>query len=143
MDPEVRWVLANYVLLNEVYFVVGAVQGTVLLASSTDGTIPGWSGSPIEQVFWYAIAGVFFLSLFFGIPVLAAALLAWRVAIRVVGHPRLTAYIVAAVMVLAATVLIPRTNGLYISLFAVAPALVYATIVRLPPRGSTAQGDAV
>jgi hypothetical protein len=54
---EARWFLVNYALLNAYCFIVSAVQGVVHLAWSSDGTIPGWSGSPIEQVFWYAVAG--------------------------------------------------------------------------------------
>jgi hypothetical protein len=132
-DPprEVRWFLANYVLLNGYVFVLFAVQGVALLALSSGGTIPGWSGSPIEQVFWYAVGSVFYTAVFFGIPSLLVALLAWRLVTRLVGHPQLTAYFVATVMAVAAAVLIERTEPLVPAIL-LAAALGYATIVREP-----------
>jgi hypothetical protein len=131
---EVRWFLANYALLNAYVFVLSAVQGVVLLASR-DGSIPGWPGSPIEQVFWYSVSGVFMVAVFYGVPVLLVFLLPWRLAIRLVGHPRLTAYLVVTVMVLAAALLIQRTEPFYLAIVLVA-ALGYATIVRAPGSAS-------
>lgn len=134
LSREVRWFLVNYLLLNAYVFVLSAVQGVVLLASY--GSIPGWSGSPIEQVFWYAVAGVFFVAAFYGIPVLVVGLLAWRLAIRLWGHARLTAYLVATTLVLAAALRIERTEPFYLAIVLVA-ALGYATIVRSPPHASS------
>ena len=126
-----RWFVVNYMLLNAYAFVLFAVQGAVLFTSSSDGSIPCWSGSPIEQVFWYAVGSVFFTTLFLGIPVLLVALLAWRLAIRLVSHPRLTAYLVAAFLVVAAAHRIERTEPFYLAIVLVA-ALGHAAIVRLP-----------
>lgn len=132
---EIRWFFVNYGLLNAYVFVLFAVQGVVLLTSSSDGSIPGWSGSLIEQVFLYAVGGVFFTTVFFGIPVLLVALLAWRLAIRFVGHPRLTAYLLATFLVVAAALRIERTEPFYLAIVLVA-ALGFATIVRLPGSAS-------
>lgn len=137
LPSEVRWFLANYASLNAVGVVFGVVQGIVLLASY-GGTIPGYGGSPGEQVFWYAIGVVFFTTLILGIPVLVVAMVAWRLAIRVVGHPRLTAYLVATVMVVGTALVIERTEPLYLAIVLVV-VLAYATIVRLPPRVSAPQ----
>jgi hypothetical protein len=128
---DVRWFLANYLLLNAYVFVLYAAHGVVLFTSSSDATIAGWSGSAIEQVFWYSIGTVFYSAVFFGIPVLLVALLAWRLAIRLVGHPRLTACVVATLLVVAAALLIERTQAFYLVLVLVA-ALGYATIVGEP-----------
>jgi hypothetical protein len=133
LAAEVRWFFVNYALLNALGFVVGVVWGAVLLAASPYGSIPGWTGLPIEQVFWYGVAVVFYVPLVFGIPLLCVALLAWRAAIRVAGHPRSSAYLVAAVNVLAAAILIPRTSPIVIALLVAAPLFTYATIVRRPP----------
>jgi hypothetical protein len=126
---DVRWFLANYVLLNAYVLVLSAIQGVILFASY--GSVPGWPGSPIEQVFWYSIGTVFYSAVFFGIPVLLLALPAWRLAIHLVGHPRLTAYVVATLLVVGAALLIERTEPFYLALVLVA-ALGYATIVREP-----------
>jgi hypothetical protein len=128
---EVRWFLVNYVLLNAYVFVLSAGQGAVILASSPDGSIPGWSGSPIEQVLWYAVGSVFYTALLFGIPLLLVGLFAWWLATHVVGHQRLTAYLVAIVMAVAAGLLIARTEPLVWAMVLVA-ALGFATIVREP-----------
>lgn len=136
---EARWFSGNYLLLNAYVFVLSTIQGVVLLASSSDGSIPGWSGSPIEQVFWYAVGSMFFLTVVYGIPMLLVALLAWRVAIRLLGHPRLTAYLLATVLIGAAALRIERTEPSYLALVLVA-ALGYATIVLLP--GSTSPRSA-
>lgn len=126
---EVRWFFVNYLLLNLYVFVLSAIQGVILFASY--GSVPGWPGSPIEQVFWYAVGSVFYTAVFFGIPVLLVALLAWRLAIRLVGHPRLTAYLVASVLVVAAAIRIERTEPFYLAIVLVA-ALGFAMIVRAP-----------
>jgi hypothetical protein len=128
-----RWFLVNDALLNVYVFVLSAVQGVIHLVSSSDGTIPGWSGSPIEQVVSFAATGVLFLSLVSGIPVLVVALAAWVLTIRIVGHPRLTAYLVASVIVVGAAVLIERTEPFYLAIV-LAMAFGYATIVREPNR---------
>ncbi len=128
---EARWFLVNYVLLNAYAFVLSALVGVVLLTSSPDRSISGWSGSPIEQVFWYAVGSMFFLTVVYGVPVLLAALVAWGVAILCLGHPRLTAYLVAGVLVLAIAFGTERAEPLYLALTLIA-ALGFATIVRLP-----------
>ncbi len=129
---ESRWFFANYALLNALWFGIGLVWGVVLITESSDGSIPGYAGSGVEQVFWWPVAVVFSGPLVIGVPLLACTLLVWRVAIRVAGHPRLAAYAVAAAIVVAATILIPRTDGPSIALMIAAPALAYATILRTP-----------
>lgn len=136
---EARWFLLNYVLLNAYAFALSAVHGVVLFTSSSDGSIPGWSGSPIEQVFWYAVGSMFFLTAFYGIPVLLTALLAWRLAIRLLGHPRLTAYLVATVLVVAGALRIEWTEPFYLAIVLMA-ALGYAAMVRLPGSASATAG---
>ena len=68
---------------------------------------------------------------------LLVALLMWRLAIRLVGHPRVTAYLVATVLVVAAALLIERTEPFYLAIALVA-ALGYAAIVRAPGGPSVA-----
>lgn len=132
---EVRWFFVNYVLLNVYVFALSALQGVVLLASR--GEIAGWPGSPIEQVFWFSVAGVFFVGLFIGIPVLLVGLLVWRLAIGLLGHPRLTAYLTATVLAVPAALLSERTEPFYLAIVLLA-ALGYATIVRAPGGPSVA-----
>ena len=122
----------NYVLLNALGFVLGLGQGAMILASASDGSIPGWTGSPVEQLFWYAVAVVFYVPLILGIPLLAMALIPWRIAIRIAGHPRLAAYVEAAVIILAAAILTPRTTELSVWLWVAIPLFAYAAIVRRP-----------
>jgi hypothetical protein len=123
----------NYLLLNAYVFVLSVIQGVVLFASY--GSVPGWPGSPIEQVFWYSVSGVFMVAVFYGVPVLLVVLPTWRLATRLVGHPRVTAYLVVTVMVVAAALLIQRTEPFYLAIVLVA-ALGYATIVRAPGSAS-------
>ena len=132
---EVRWFLVNYALLNAYFFVFAMLNGLVLMASY-GGSIPGWDGSPVQQLLFHALTFVMFFPLVFGIPVLLVALLVWRLAIRLVGHPRLSAYVVATVLVVAAAIRMERTEPLYLAIVLVA-VLGYATIVRLPPRPAT------
>lgn len=115
-------------------FVVGFAQGAAILF--LEGSIPGWSGPPIEQVLWHAVAVVVFLTLTFGLPALAVALLGWRLAIRAFGHPRPTAFVIAGLAVVAAAFLIPRTDAIHIVFLVGVPALVFAAIVREPPAES-------
>lgn len=109
---EVRWFLANYMLLNAVWFVIGLVLGGVLIATSADGTIAGSSRSAIEQVFWFAVGVVVFLPLIAGLPLLAMGLLVWRALIRLIGRPRLAAYLLVGFIVIGEAVLIPRSAPL-------------------------------
>jgi hypothetical protein len=81
-------------------------------------------------VFWFAVGVVFFLPLILGVPLVALAMLAWRMTIRVVGHARLAAYLLAASIVVAAAVLIPRTDAVEIALLVAQPTFAYATIGR-------------
>jgi hypothetical protein len=137
---EARWFVVNYALLNAYCFVFAVLNGLVLMAAY-GGSIPGWDGSPIQQLLFYALTFVMFLPLVFGIPVLVVALLAWGLAIHLVGHPRLTAYVVGALMVIAAAIIIERTEPVYLGIVLVA-VLGYATIVRLPPNVSSQVGRA-
>lgn len=131
---EVRWFLMNYLLLNAYVFILSFIQGVIFVASY--GSVPGWPGSPIEQVFWYSVSGVFMVAVFYGVPVLLVFLLTWRLAIRLVGHPRLTAYLVVTAVVVAAALLIQRTEPFYLAIVLVA-ALGYATIARAPTQISS------
>ncbi len=127
--------LTNYAILLAVFFVLGVVQGVALMTTSDDRSIPGWTGEPIVQLLNYGLAVVFFIPLIIGIPPLLVGLFIWRLAIRVVGHPRLIVYAMAALVVAAAAVLVPRTNAVAIGFWAAAPAFAYATLVRRPPVG--------
>src|SRR5205814_5660055 len=98
------------VILVVLGFAISAGQGTILLLASPDGSIPGWGGTPIEQLFWYALGGALLVVVPFGIPVLAIALFAWRLIVRTIGRPRLSAFLEATVIVVAAAVLIPRAS---------------------------------
>ena len=128
MMRDVRWFLVNYLLLNAYVFALFAVQGVVLFASY--GSVPGWSGSPIEQVVSYAGGSLFYTAAFLGIPVLLVALLAWRLAVRLVGHPRVTVYPWRPSL-LSRQRFFERTEPFYLAIVLVA-ALGYAAIVRLP-----------
>jgi len=79
------------------------------------------------------LAVVLFIPLILGIPPLIVTLLVWRLAIRLVGHPRLTAYLLAAIAVLATALLVPRTSPIAVASWAALPAFAYATILRRPP----------
>lgn len=129
---EARWFLANYLLLNLVGFAFGLAAGIVLIISSADGSIPGYAGSTIEQAFWFGVGAVFFGPLLLGVPVLAVCLLTWRLLIRVVGRPRLTAFLVAAVVIVLVAALVPRTSLPVILFFVAAPVFAYAAIARQP-----------
>lgn len=132
---ELRWFLSNYLLLNVLGFVIGVAQGILLLVSSTDGSIPGQAGPLAVQVLWHAVSVVFFLPLFLGVPTLIVGLLAWRLAIRLVGSPRLAAYVGATFMVLLGAMLFPRDEPMVIGVW-LTVALAYASIARLPPSDS-------
>lgn len=137
-SAEARWFDVNYALMNAYCFIFAVLNGLVLMATY-GGSIPGWDGSPVQQLLFYALTFVMFLPLVFGIPVLVVALLAWRLAIHLVGRPRLTAYVVGGLMVIAAAILIERTEPVYLGIVLVA-VLGYATIVRLPPNVSSQVG---
>jgi hypothetical protein len=137
LPAEARWFLANYALLNVFCFLFGVLIGLVLMASS-GGSIPGWNGPPLEQLLFYGLSFVVFLSLVFGVPVLLIGLLAWRLAIRLVGHPRLSAGVVATAMAVGAAIVVERTEPLYLAMV-LAAGLGYATIVRLPPSAASPQ----
>jgi hypothetical protein len=133
LRAEGRWFLVNYALANAVGLALGLIHGIILTRGSADGVIPGWSGAPIEQVVWYAVAVVFFGPLLLGIPILAAGMVAWRVAIRMIGDPRTAAYVVAALVVVVAVPLIPRTDPMSVVFFVALPAFMFATLARMPP----------
>jgi hypothetical protein len=126
-----RWFLRNYGLLNAVGLALGIVHGTVLLATSTDGSIPGWTGSPVEQVIWYAIAVVVVLPLTLGLPALILLSAFWRAVIACIGHARFAALGIAAITVTSGALLIPRLNLGEIALPAVA-VIAFAMLVRPP-----------
>ena len=132
---EVSWLLGNYCRMNLYVFILAIGQGLWLMATY-EGTIPGWTGSPFEQIAWYSIAVVLFTSMIPGVPFLVAGLLAWRALIHVAGHPRGSAavVIVALAAVLAAALgdsAPPATVALVAAL-----ALPFAVVVRLPPSSS-------
>lgn len=133
---EVRWFLLNYALLNAEWFGFGIVWGVVQVASASDHSIPGYRGSGVEQAFWWAVGAMFFGPLLFGLPLLTAGLAVWRVAIRVTRRPRLTAYLLVAVIVLVAAIALPRTRFLELALLGALPMFVYASVVRVPFLGS-------
>lgn len=128
---EGRWLLTNYVLLNAVGLAMGIVHSTVVVATSPDGSIPGWTGSPVEQVIEYAVAVVVFLPLTFGLPALIVLSVAWRGASARVGHQRIAAYGIAAIAIGSGALLIPRSDVGVMTL-AAAAVIAFATIVRPP-----------
>lgn len=128
---EGGWFLLNYCLLNAVGFALGIVYGKVLLETSTVGSITGWSGSPVEQVIWYAVGVVLFLPLTLGLPALVVTSAAWRASIALVGHPRVAAYGIAGTVIVGGALWIPRPN-LREMLFSAAAVIAFATIVRPP-----------
>lgn len=133
---EARWFLVNYVLLNAVGFAFGVAAGIVTISSSADGSIPGYRGAPVEQVLWFAVGAVLVGPLVFGVPLLAAYLVIWRLLIRAVPRPRVTALLIAGVVVVLVAALVPRTNVQAILLAVAAPVFTYAAIVRPPKRTS-------
>ena len=80
------------------------------IAASTDGSLAGWSGPAVEQVFWWAVGIVVFGPLVLGIPVLVVSLVIWRLLTRALGHSRRSAFLVAAIGVLLAVTFIPRAD---------------------------------
>lgn len=131
-----RWLrlyLVDLALLYLTAFGAGLAWGTSAIATSPNGTVAeGWSGSPPEQVFWWAVAFVFYLASWVGPPILAIALVLHQVVTRAIGQPRLVAYLVALAFSLLLVVSIPRTSPIIAIAVAAPSALVYATIVRLP-----------
>lgn len=77
-----------YVAINGLALLTWMAVGTYTLATSEDGTIPGWSGGPVEQVFWYAVGSTFFTTASFGLLVLLAVVLVLAVADKVSGPAR-------------------------------------------------------
>ncbi len=134
---EVRWFLANYALWILVFFALGVTQGLAFMVTSPDGSIPGWNGSPIAQLLGYGLLVVVFFPLVIGLPVLIGSLALWRLLARIVGRPRLTAYVVAAVVAGAMIVMTRDSPIESIVLLEVLPAFLYATVVRLPPQPDT------
>jgi hypothetical protein len=128
---EFVWFGRNYLLLNGVAFFGWLAYGAFLV--SKDGSIPGFGGTPIEQVFWFAFGSVAFTTAIIGVPILAIALVLWRLVVRVSGHPRAVAFAGAGLASIVAIV-VANPQGIVIALLAaVLPAFVYAGLARLPP----------
>lgn len=77
-----------YVVINGLALLTWVAVGAYILAMSEDGTIPGWSGSPVEQVFWYGVGSTVFTTATFGLPVLLAVVVVLAVADKVSGRGR-------------------------------------------------------
>jgi hypothetical protein len=128
---EVLWFLANYGLWNLYVFVLAIAQGFWLM-SSFNGSIPGWTGSPIEQLVMYALTVVLVTSLIPGLPVLVVGLIAWRVLMRVVRHPRLSAAsVIVGMTALVAALLGEAARPEYAALVLLL-AMPFAFVLRLP-----------
>ena len=132
LSSEVRWFLSNYAIVILGVFMFGLVQGGSMIAASTDGSLAGWSGPAVEQVFWWAVGIVVFGPLVLGIPVLVVSLVIWRLLTRALGHSRRSAFLVAAIGVLFAVTFIPRADMQNIVLFVVVPAFTFAAVARPP-----------
>ncbi|HSS34933.1 MAG TPA: hypothetical protein VLR93_01570 [Patescibacteria group bacterium] len=130
---EVRWFVSNYVIIIVGGFVFGLAQGASMIVASADGSLAGWSGTAVEQVFWWAVGIVVFGPLVLGIPVLVVSLVVWRLLTRALGHSRRSAFLVAAIVVLFAATSIPRADVQSIVLFVVVPAFTFAAVARTPP----------
>jgi hypothetical protein len=130
---EVRWFLVNYGLFVTVSFVLAAVYGLVLMATD-GGVIPGWDGSPVVQILGNALLVTFFYPVLLGFPPFVAALLVWRLAIRLVGHPRPTAYLLAVGLIAAVGFLAQPTEVLDVVPSIAIVAVAFATAARVPPR---------
>jgi hypothetical protein len=135
---EVSWFLANYGLLNLYVFVLAIGQGLWLM-SSFNGAIPGWTGSPIEQLVMYALAVVLYTSVVLGFPVLVVGLVAWRALIRVVGNPRSSAAVVIVGMTASVTAFLGQTTRPEHVVLGLLLAMPFAAVLRLP-RTSTQSG---
>lgn len=71
-----RRLVLLYFVVNGVALLAWMGVGASILATSEDGTIPGFgAGSPAEQVFWYGVGSTFFTTASFGLPVLVGAVL--------------------------------------------------------------------
>jgi len=79
-----------YLVINGLALLAWMAVGAYTLATSVGGTIPGWSGSPVEQVFWYGIGSTFFTTTTFGLGVLLAVVLVLAVLDKVSGPDRST-----------------------------------------------------
>jgi hypothetical protein len=100
--------------------------------ASWNGTIPGWSGSPIEQVVSYALTFVLFTSAVLGVPILAIALVAWRALLQLGGHPRLWAFIVIGATTSVLAALLGDRARLEYVLWVLGLMVPFAAVVRLP-----------
>ena len=74
-----------FVVVNGLAFLGWLAAGTYQLANSVDGSIAGWTGSYVEQAFWYAVGSTLFTTAAFGVPVLLAALVTLAVIGRTTG----------------------------------------------------------
>jgi hypothetical protein len=129
---ELLWFLANYGLLNFYVLILAIGQGAVLMAS-WGGTIPGWTGSPIEQLVSYGLTFVLFTSAVIGVPILAVSLVVWRALLRLAGPPRLWAAIVIAITTVVVAALLGDRPTEYV-LLVLGLMLPFAAVVRLPQR---------
>ena len=68
-EMSVKTLLITYLVLNVVAFLGWALVGVSI--QSTAGGIPGYAGSPAEQIFWYAVGSTVFTTTTFGGLVLA------------------------------------------------------------------------
>ena len=136
-----RWArlyLVNLALLYMVAFAAGLAWGALATATSSDSAVAhGWTGSPPEQVFWWAVAFIVFLVSWTAPPVLGLAMLVHGVLATALGHPRLCAYLLALLFVVILVLLTPTSKPVFVVGLATPAALAYATIARLPDRTTT------
>lgn len=74
-----------YLLVNVAAFLAWLAVGAYHLINSVDGNIPGWTGGPVDQVFWYAVGSTYFTTAAFGLPVLIGALVVVAIADKLTG----------------------------------------------------------
>ena len=131
MIAVVRWFLANYLVLNAVCFVWRLVWGATLTGDERPyvrqrlGLVHGG-----RDLVGGRRGDLPFLP--HGCPDPGGALVVWWFASNAVGHPRLIAYLLAAIVCLSAVVLIPNAGPVNVAPHLFLPTFAYATIARRP-----------
>jgi hypothetical protein len=128
---EARWFGANVAICIAWLFVVLLAQATVLLLASSGAPIAdGWSGAPMAQVLGWATLGAW-IGIFYATPVLALALIPYRLVVRAVGHPRAVAVAIAGAGIAVLALAVESPDPMWIALVA-SWFLGFAMLMRLP-----------
>jgi len=131
LQRECRWLGANLALALDVLFFVALIHGTVALALSSDGSVAaGWGGEPVRQVVGWGLGWVWMVGIVCS-PLLLVVFGAYRLIVRVLGHPRFSAVATALGCVGLAVATIPNVQpGSIVE--AGAAAVAYSLVARLP-----------